>query len=361
MLPAQKKIVLLSAFLSPFRSGAEAMVEETAFRLASRYDITILTSRLSRSLPTKEQWTSPFGGTISIQRLGFGFAFDKYLFPFLAPIVLFFLKPDIVHAVLESYAGLALSLARFCSPRSKTMLTCQSTNTSFLLRYLHSFPNAITVISSVLLSRALSFGRSDAHLIPNGIPLANIRRIASVTSKIPHQLLFVGRLEPMKGVDILLQALAILQKKDPLLDWHLSIVGTGSEESTLQRIASDLQLEDRVSFRGRLTGEALFKEYAQAKMFCGLSRSEALGNVFLEAQAANCAIVAASVGGIPDIVEDGVTGILVPPENPEKTAEALVSLLTDRARLDAIITLSREYLEQYDWNVITEKYAGIYQ
>ncbi len=361
MHQAQKKIVLLSAFLSPFRSGAEAMVEETALRLASRYDITILTSRLSRSLPRKEQWTSSFGGTIAIHRIGTGFSVDKYLFPFLAPLAVFFLKPDVLHAVLESYAGFALFFARFFSPRPQTILTCQSTNTSFLLQYLHSFPDVITVISSALLTRAQLYGRSDAYLIPNGIPLSEITRVRSSVSKKPHQLLFVGRLEPMKGVDVLLHALSLLFQKDPSLSWHLSIVGDGREASALQRIASDLQLEDRVMFRGRLTGEALFQAYAQAEIFCGLSRSEALGNVFLEAQAANCAVVATNVGGIPDVVCDGVTGILVHPDDAIATMDALFLLLTDRTRLETMINASRESLKRYDWSVIAEEYARLYQ
>ncbi len=360
----RKRIVFLSAFLSPFRSGAEAMVEEVALRLASKHDITILTSRLSRSLPRREQWASPFGGTVAIQRLGFGFGFDKYLFPFLAPIAVFFLKPDILHAVLESYAGFALSIARFCSLRSKTMLTFQSTNTSFLLRHLYTFPDVVTVISSPLLFLAREFGRADAHLIPNGIPLADIRRIASITRKIPHQLLFVGRLEPMKGVDVLLRSLALLQEKDPTLAWHLSIVGTGSEASRLLRIASDLQLDARVSFRGRLTGDALFRAYSEAEIFCALSRSEALGNVFLEAQAANCAIVASCIGGIPDIVRHDHAGILIsadPEPSFTEAADVIHSLLTDRVRLEGMMNISRDSLQQYDWNVIAERYDALYQ
>ncbi len=86
---------------------------------------------------------------------------------------------------------------------------------------------------------------------------------------------------------------------------HLRIVGDRSQRKHLEQLAHDLKITDRLTFVGRLTPDKVADEFAQASIFCGLSRSEALGNVFLEAQAAGCAVVAMNVGGIPDIVKNG--------------------------------------------------------
>src|SRR3989338_11439240 len=76
------RLIILSAFLSPFRSGAEACAEEVALRLSDRYGITIVTARLRGDLPREDF----LRGKVKVVRVGLGFGFDKWLFPFLAPI-----------------------------------------------------------------------------------------------------------------------------------------------------------------------------------------------------------------------------------------------------------------------------------
>ena len=141
----RRRIIIFSTFATPFRSGAEACAEEVPLALSDRYDFTIVTAWLDRSLPKLDQYQ----GSIPVVRVGFGHAFDKWLFPFLAPLVARSLKPDIIHAVLESYAGLAMIFARWLTS-AKTILTCQSTNTAFLIPWMHRSAHHITVISWVL-------------------------------------------------------------------------------------------------------------------------------------------------------------------------------------------------------------------
>ncbi|MFA5799486.1 MAG: glycosyltransferase, partial [Candidatus Peribacteraceae bacterium] len=306
---------------------------------------------------------------VKVLRVGFGFSFDKYLFPLLAPLKAWTLQPAIIHAVLESYAGAALVLCKVLMPRTTRVLTLQSTNTSFLLGPMHRSANTLTAISRALIDRAKRFGREDVVLIPNGIDLRAIRSACADHAKIPGRVLFVGRLERMKGIDVLLSAFARMVRglEEAISDKRqaasgvlkLHIVGDGSLRSSLEAQARSLKILDRVTFTGHLSREALYREYAEAEIFSGLSRSEALGNVFLEAQAAGCAIVATRVGGIMDIVENGSSGLLVLPDDVASAAGALSRLLSDPELRSRLALKGAEGKEAYDWGRIAQEYAKV--
>ncbi len=349
----KKRVVILSAFLTPYRSGAEACAEEVPALLADDFAFTIITARMSRSLPVHDHL-----GKIPVLRVGFGFSFDKWFFPFLAPFAVRQFHPDIIHAVLESFAGLALVFCKRTVPQAKRILTCQSTNTSLLLRPMHQAADVITAISSVLVQRAKKLGRHDAVLIPNGIRLQEILQASKHMKKIPQRILFVGRLEPMKGVAVLLDAFAKIADTFPQTMLH--VVGGGSLRASLEDRYPHLTASHRILFRGYLPPASVFHEFAQSEIFCALSRSEALGNVFLEAQAAGCAIVATNVGGIPDIVKDGETGLLIPPNDDIAAADALERLLTDPVLCKKLGAHGPKHVKQYDWEDIAAQYKAVY-
>lgn len=346
------KVVILSAFLSPLRSGAEACAEEVPLALADRFDFTIITARMWRDLPKRTM----LRGKIPVIRVGFGIKFDKWLFPFLAPLAVRRIKPDIIHGVLETFAGLALHHCRLLCPKAKRLLTLQTTNRSFLKKKIVRSPNRVTCISSVLQEIARSFGRNDLTVIPNGIDLAAIGNALQKAEKTPNSILFVGRLEPQKGIDTLLHAFAALDT-----DAHLRIVGDGSQRSSLESLARDLGIIEKVTFTGYVPSPDVNTEYAQAEIFCGLSRSEALGNVFLEAQAAGCAVVATNVHGIPDIVEDGRTGLLIQPDDAEAATETIKRLINNSALRSQLSENGKANAAQYGWPQIAERYALVYE
>ncbi len=348
-----KKIVILSAFVTPFRSGAEACAEEVSAHLKDEFDITIVAARMRRDLPYIDHLESG----VKVWRVGLGFTIDKWLYPFLAPRVVKALKPDIVHAVLETFAGFAL---KRCRVSAQKILTLQTTNTSFLKSEIIKAADRVTAISSVLVERARQEGK-DAVLIPNGIRLDLINASLSRKPKIDGRILFVGRLEPMKGVDTLLTAFAkLLASSFQLSGISLRIVGDGSERSRLEKLAKDLHITDHITFVGRLSPEKVADEFAQASIFCGLSRSEALGNVFLEAQAAGCAVIGTTVGGIPDIVKDGQTGFLVQPDDVSGAMGTIKLLLEDEHLRGTLAHNGQKHAQNYDWGVIAERYKEIY-
>lgn len=351
----KQRIVILSAFLSPFRSGAEACAEEVARELKDRFDIVIVTARLRRDLPR----TAVLPTGVPMIRVGIGASVDKWLFPFLAPFAARKLRPKVIHAILESYAGLALVFCAVVCRKSRRILTCQSTNTQLLLRLQHSMADQVTAISSVLVDRARTLGRSDVSKIPNGVHMGLVEQLRRVETRVPGRILFAGRLEHVKGVDTLLDAFALIEEHFPTA--HLRIVGDGSQRAALKARHPLLTESGRVTFVGALPPAGVQREMLQAEIFCGLSRSEALGNVFLEAQACGCAVIASNTGGIPDIVLDEQTGLLVQPDHKQIAAAALERLLKDATLRAALSQAAMHHAQAFDWSVIAGRYGVLYE
>jgi glycosyltransferase involved in cell wall biosynthesis len=151
----------------------------------------------------------------------------------------------------------------------------------------------------------------------------------------PVMILSVGRLVEKKGTDILLEALARLPAH---LHWRLVHAGGGPLKEALQRRARALGIAARVEWRGARTQAELLAEYRAADLFALASRvardgdRDGLPNVLAEAQSQGLACVTTNVSGIPELIEDGATGLLVAPESPAELARALEMLIDDPAR-----------------------------
>lgn len=142
--------------------------------------------------------------------------------------------------------------------------------------------------------------------------------------------LSVARMYPRKRLDDLLRAGAILGGR--IADARIRIVGQGPQRDALVRLHAELALGDSVQLLGDLSRERLAEEYVNADLFCLPSVQEGFGIVFLEAMAAGLPVVACRAAAIPEVVLDGVTGVLTPPRDPAALAEALEGLLRDPGR-----------------------------
>jgi glycosyltransferase involved in cell wall biosynthesis len=155
----------------------------------------------------------------------------------------------------------------------------------------------------------------------------------------PVVILSVGRLVEKKGTDVLLEALARVPAN---LHWRLVHAGGGPLKEKLARRARQLGIAERVEWRGARTQVELLAEYRAADLFALASRvardgdRDGLPNVLAEAQSQGLACVATNVSGIPELVEDGQTGLLVVPESPEAFSRALASLIADPAKRGAL-------------------------
>ena len=166
-----------------------------------------------------------------------------------------------------------------------------------------------------------------------GIPGSRLQRVPSslrlpaacpgrvgTAAEGPVQLLAVGALVPHKGHDVLLEAMALQPE-----ECRLVLLGRGPEEARLRRRAERLGLSGRVRLESSFTHLPTLLE--EADLFVHPSRTEGLGTAVLEAMGAGLPVLASRVGGLPELVDDGVTGWLVAPEQPEQLAEALGGLV----------------------------------
>jgi phosphatidylinositol alpha-1,6-mannosyltransferase len=145
--------------------------------------------------------------------------------------------------------------------------------------------------------------------------------------------LTVGRwasAERYKGADDLIEAVAQLRASLP--DLYLVAVGGGDDLSRLRQLASDRGVADRVVFLERLSRERIAACYARCDVFALPSTGEGFGIVFLEAMAFGKPVMGANAGGVPDLIENGVNGLLVPPKDKQKLVQVLGELLADPAK-----------------------------
>jgi glycosyltransferase involved in cell wall biosynthesis len=163
--------------------------------------------------------------------------------------------------------------------------------------------------------------------------------------------LFVGVLERYKAVDVLAEAWRLAAPRVPEATLHL--VGRGALRETVAQLARDVPEQTR--WTESLPTPEVARALDQSTVLVLPSRSEGLGRVVVEAFCRGRGVVASRVGGIPDLVEDGVTGLLVPPEDPDALAEALVRILADRARAERLGAAAREAVRP--WLASPEEYA----
>jgi glycosyltransferase involved in cell wall biosynthesis len=156
--------------------------------------------------------------------------------------------------------------------------------------------------------------------------------------------LCVARLAPQKGLDILVQAIGALV--DGGTDAHLTIVGSGPLEGSLRRRAERLGITGRVSLAGAVGQDDMAEYYAQADVFCLPSLAEGLPVVLMEAMATGRPVVATRIMGVPELVEEGVSGFLVAPGNVDELVGALGELAASPALRESLGRAGRLKVEQ---------------
>ncbi len=185
-------------------------------------------------------------------------------------------------------------------------------------------------------------------------------------------LLFVGRIEPLKGVGTLLEAVARLRRQGvgECQELCLSIIGgdpnatasaQNAEMERLKAMRQELGIADMVTFLGKQDQDALADYYAAAEMVIMPSHYESFGMVALEAMACGTPVVASEVGGLAFLVRDGETGFHVPGQDPEALADRICRLFTDRALRARLGQQAAQYAQGYAWPVIAEKMVGVYE
>jgi glycosyltransferase involved in cell wall biosynthesis len=249
------------------------------------------------------------------------------------------LHANFIHkpATVADYVGLLTGLQWTCSAHAKDIWTEPEWDLRDKLKRLewvvactrHGFERL----------RALAADPGRVHLSYHGLDL---KRFASFGgSRRPRTgagasdclaILTIGRMVPKKGFDTLLQAMALLP---PDLCWRLTHIGSGSEAEMLKALAGALGIADRIDWLGTLDQRQVLNHYRAADLFvlpCRVAADgdrDGLPNVLVEAASQRLAIASTAVSGIPELIRDGVEGLLVPPDDPARLSAALLRLARD--------------------------------
>lgn len=181
---------------------------------------------------------------------------------------------------------------------------------------------------------------------------------ASVSAASGLEVIAAGRLSPEKGFDMLLRSWTTVQRSTP--EARLTIFGEGPERETLQQLAVELGVADSVAFPGNTS--ALAQEFEKAAMFVLSSRYEGFGNVLCEAMASGRAVVSFDCPTGPrEIIRDGIDGVLVPPGDVEKLAEAITTLLGQPERRAALGRQARAVLDRYGLTRVAAQWLEVFE
>jgi glycosyltransferase involved in cell wall biosynthesis len=187
------------------------------------------------------------------------------------------------------------------------------------------------------------------RVVPEPIDLGEWRRrfaaVAARTSTSPT-VLSVARMYPRKRLEDLVHASARVASR--IQDVRVRIVGDGPESVRVRALARRLGLDTVVTFLGEVTRSQLAVEYMSADCFCLPTVQEGFGLVFAEAMAAGLPVVACHAAAVPEIVEDGRTGLLVSPRAPDELAKAMETVLTNATLRAELGGAGRRRVEAFD-------------
>ena len=228
--------------------------------------------------------------------------------------------------------------------------------------------DALVSIGRFTTDAFLALGATAAQLVdlPNGVDLTPFARATPRPADLDPAVrpdgyaLFLGRLAIRKGLDTLLDAMALLPPTADRL--RLVIAGSGDERAEVERRIAALRLGERVRLVGRVGGDA--KNYLLQNARCVVMPSrgwEAAPLVVLEGYAAGTPVVGTRIPGLADVIDDGRTGLLVSPESPADLAAALGRMWADPRAAAAMGDAARGTAAGYGWDAIAARHVAVYE
>jgi len=223
---------------------------------------------------------------------------------------------------------------------------------------------AVTAVSDALRRDVIALfpdSASFTYTVHNAVPediLAEALGATAVSRDI--DVLFVGYLAPHKGADVLIRAIGCVAKNvSPL---RVVIAGDGPDAPRLARMVDELGIHHSVSFVGWKSRAELAPLYLRSRVLSVPSRREGFGLVVVEGQVCGAAVVASAVGGIPEIITDGRTGLMVSPDDSNALAAALTRLLQDEPARLAIAEAARvNALHAFSPTAMASRYCAVYR
>ncbi len=236
-----------------------------------------------------------------------------------------------------------------------------------LKRWIIDQSQALTVVSQAMQSTVVGMGVAPdkVQVISMGVDLKNCFTPDPTLVRGTSELLFVGRLVEKKGLRILLEALPKVLAKHPAM--RLIVVGAGPLEEELCEMARHLDISEKVDFLGMVTQLELPAIYRRATLavfpflVAKSGDQEGFGIVQVEAMGCGCPVIAGDIPAIHDSITHEENGLHVPPGNPELLADTILRALNDPDLCFRLaIEARKRVVEQFDWEIVAEKYAGLY-
>lgn len=380
-----KRILVFSLAYLPHVGGAEVALKEITDRIS---DIEFHVVTLNFGGESREEKI----GNVLVHRVGNGAAYlSKVLFPFYAAHA----ARRLHHAhrfdawwAMMSYMLFPIVLLRLSGVRIPYLLTLQEGDSwqhmfsrwfILPLRPLLSagFRHAseVQAISTYLAQWAKKMGYPGrVEVIPNGCDTARFATRSLTEDRrgfwsgkridgIGTILITTSRLVQKNAVDVVIRALALLPE-----DVHFVILGEGEERLALAKLANDLGVAQHTHFLGSVPNFETAQYLHMSDIFIRPSRSEGMGNSFIEAMAAGLPVVATQEGGIADFLFDAkrnpdkeTTGWAVDVDSPEQIVEAVKEILSNPEKVARVKENARKLVvENYDWNLIAEQMRGVF-
>lgn len=272
-------------------------------------------------------------------------------------------RADVVHAHYASHYGFLAALARVrplvisvWGADVEVFPTRWAPN-RWILAWTLARADRITATSRYLaaVTARYSAGRR-IDVVPWGVDQSWLESPGKGPPEGPLTVIANKHLEPVYGLDLLLEAMAGLAPP-----WRLVLLGRGSAEDALRERARRLGIADRVEWPGAVDPATVRRYLDAAHMAAFPSRRESFSVATLEAAARGLPVVASRVGGLPEVVEDGVTGLLIEPENTEGLRQALADLAADPARRRQMGAAGRRMVaERFRWTATLEAMESVY-
>ena len=216
----------------------------------------------------------------------------------------------------------------------------------------------VLAVPSGFLQAVFSQHGMDAAVVPNIVDLALFRPPAERRPRGAH-LVVLRNLEPIYDNATAVRALALVRRSRP--DARLSIAGTGPDEAMLRALATELGVADAVRFMGRLDRDAAAALYRDADAALNPSTVDNMPNSVLEAMASAVPVVSTDVGGVPFIVVDGTTALLVPARDPAAMAHAVMRLLDNHSLGRSLAAAGQAEVQRYTWQRVSAVLAQVYR
>jgi len=278
-------------------------------------------------------------------------------------------NPDIVHAHYATSYGLLGALSGF----HPFILSVWGTDVfdfprkslfhRGLLKYSLWKADKILSTSYVMAQETNNYTSKQVEVLPFGIDLNIFKPMngESVFCKNDTVIGTVKNLEEKYGIQHLITAFRIVKENHPKWPLKLLIVGGGSQEGALKRLVADMRIEHDTIFTGQVKYDEVPKYQNMLSISVTVSNSESFGVAVIEASACEKPVVVSDVGGLPEVVEDGKTGFIVPPGKPQKIAAAIEKLMSDRELMGKMGKAGRHRVQSlYDWNCNVNRMCEIY-